>query len=73
VLPIIPFGSKRRRFGFKRRKNDLSLEHRAADTTGIGFRSFVVYNIYIKACPDGCNIQIFADDTLIYASGDVKS
>jgi len=32
---------------------------------------FIIYiNDVIKICPDECNIKMFADDTLIYVSGD---
>jgi len=32
---------------------------------------FIIYiNDIIKACPDKCNINIFADDILIYVNGD---
>jgi len=32
---------------------------------------FILYiNNIIEVCPDGCNIKMFADDTLIYVSGE---
>lgn len=32
---------------------------------------FIVYiNDIIKICPEGCNIKMFADDTLIYVTGE---
>jgi len=32
---------------------------------------FIIHiNDIIKVCPDKCNIKIFADDTLIFVSGD---
>lgn len=32
---------------------------------------FIIYiNDVVKACPEGCNIKMFADDTLVYVVGE---
>jgi len=37
----------------------------------VGLLLFIIYiNDIIKVCPEGCNIKMFADDTLIYVAGD---
>jgi len=48
------------------------IKHRVWCAAGIGFSLlFIIYiNDIIKACSDKCNIKMFADDTLIYVSGD---
>jgi len=52
-----------------------TIKHRVWRAVGISSVPFVVYNIYkryhksmLRKCK--CNIKIFADDTLIYVSGD---
>jgi hypothetical protein len=50
------------------------IDHEIWSTAGVSVRAFVIYYIYIndiiKVCPEGCRIKMFADDTLIYVTGE---
>jgi len=49
----------------------LNTEYGISQRSVLGFLLFIIYiNDVIKVCPDKCNVKMFADDTLIYVSGD---
>lgn len=58
------------RFDYKWSKQ-ISTVYGVPQGSVLGPLLFIVYiNDIIKACPEGCNIKMFADDTLIYVTGE---
>jgi len=49
----------------------LSIEYGIPQGFVLSSLLFIIYiNDMIKICPEECNIKIFADDTLIYVTGE---